>query len=114
MIDSSVKYNLTNPAFTEDIGEASMGKMLPMAPSSFAGGSFIPGVTGSMSGTKIQGTLNEDTFGPSRKEKDKSIIKKLLIGAAAIAGGFLCFKGGKKAWAGIKSLCSKIKAKFKK
>jgi hypothetical protein len=34
----SVKYNLTNPAFTEDIGEANMDRMLPMAPSTVYGG----------------------------------------------------------------------------
>lgn len=114
MIDNSAMYNLTNPALTEDICESYFGKMMPMPPASFGGGSYIPGVTGTMNGTRIQGSLKKDTYEKTRHEKDMSVIKKLLIGAAAIGAGILCFKGGKKVVAGIKNLFTKIKGKFSK
>ena len=45
MVDTSVQYNLTNPAFTDDIGLSNLHTMLPMAPATFGGsGGFIPGV----------------------------------------------------------------------
>lgn len=115
MVDTSVQYNLTNPAFTDDIGLSNLHTMLPMAPATFGGsGGFIPGVTGSMSGTRIQGQLSNDIYQPTRKERDKAIFKKLLIAAGAITAGVLCFKGGKKLAKCIQNLFQKIKTKIKK
>lgn len=114
MIDNSAMYNLTNPALTEDICESYFGQMMPMPSASFGGGTYIPGVTGTMNGTKIQGNIKRDTYEKPKQEKDMSIMKKFLIGAAAIGAGLLCFKGGKKVVAGIKNLFAKIKGKFSK
>lgn len=109
MFDSS-SYNLSNPAFTDDIGMSNMNRMLPMAPATFAGGTYFQGITG----TRINGKLSNDIYQPTRKQRDKSIFKKILLGAGVIAASVLCFKGGKKAVKWIKNLCTKIATKFKK
>lgn len=134
----SVKYNLTNPALTDDIGESlGTGTTMPMAPSTMDGsGMYFPGITGSMNGITIQGNLKGDKVELSQKEKDGKTWKNIFKGAAAIGGGVLLWKGGKKvapkvksgfskvgtslkggfgkAWSGIKGLGSKIKSVFKK
>lgn len=134
----SVKYNLTNPALTDDIGESlGTGTTMPMAPSTMDGsGMYFPGITGSMNGITIQGNLKGDKVELSQKEKDGKTWKNIFKSAAAIGGGVLLWKGGKKVapkvksgfskvgtslkgglgkvWSGIKSLGSKIKSVFKK
>lgn len=134
----SVKYNLTNPALTDDIGESlGTGTTIPMAPSTMDGsGMYFPGITGSMNGITIQGNLKGDKVELSQKEKDGKTWKNIFKGAAAIGGGVLLWKGGKKVapkvksgfskvgtslkggfgkvWSGIKGLGSKIKSVFKK
>lgn len=114
MVDTSAQYGLTNPAFTEDIGLSNLDKMLPMAPASFGGMGYIPGITGTMSGTKIKGQLTNDIYQPTRKEQDKSLFKKLFATAGIIIAGVLCYKGAKKIIPAIKNLFQKIKTKFKK
>ncbi len=114
----SVKYNLTNPAFTDDIGEANMHRMLPGAPS-WLGGGFIPGVTGTMNGVTMMGSLAGDRVEiKTQREKDKKIWATVFKGAALVVGGALCWKYGKKLgskiWNGMKILGSKIKTMFKK
>lgn len=116
----SVKYNLTNPAFTEDIGEANMDRMLPMAPATFAGGGmYFPGITGTMNNVTIRGNLTHDKVElESQKDKDNKAWKNVFKVAGVAVGGLLCWKFGKKLgtklWNGIKTLAGKIKAKFKK
>ncbi len=134
----SVKYNLTNPALTDDIGESlGTGTTMPMAPSTMDGsGMYFPGITGSMNGITIQGNLKGDKVELSQKEKDGKTWKNIFKGAAAIGGGVLLWKGGKKVapkvksgfskvgtslkggfgkvWSGITGLGSKIKSIFKK
>lgn len=112
MVDSSVQYGLTNPAFTDDIGLKNLDKMLPMAPGTFYGGiGYIPGVTGTMSGTRIQGQLSNDIYQPTRKERDKSMFKKILAGTGIIIASVLCFKGAKKVVNLIKNMFHKTKTK---
>lgn len=115
----SVKYNLSNPAFTEDIGEANMNRMLPMSPATFDGsGMYFPGITGTMSNVTMRGALNHDKVElESQKDKDKRVWKNIFKIGALIVGGAIGWKYGKKLgtkiWNGIKTLASKIKAKFK-
>ena len=119
MFDSS-QYNLSHPALTEDIGYANLNRMLPMAPSTFGGSmGFITGVTGTMNGITMRGSLLGDKVEiESQKEKDKRIWKTVFKVAAVAIGGLLCWKFGKpyltKAWNGIKTLPQKIKNLFKK
>lgn len=108
MLDRSM-YNLSNPSLHDDIGESNMNRMLPAC-----GLGYIPGITGTMNGVSMQGSLRQDQFQPTRKEKDKAIWKNILAGAIVITGGILCFKVGKSLWNGLKNIYSKIKAKFKK
>ena len=116
----SVKYNLSNPAFTEDIGEANMNRMPPMSPATFDGsGMYFPGITGSMSNVTMRGILNHDKVEfESQKDKDKRAWKNAFKIIGLAVGGVLCWKFGKKlekkVWNGIKTLAGKIKAKFKK
>lgn len=123
MVDmfDSVKYNLTNPALTDDIGESlGTGTTMPMAPSTMDGsGMYFPGITGSMNGITIQGNLKGDKVELSQKEKDSKTWKNIFKGVAAIGGCVLLWKGGKKiapklksgfskAWSGIKVGCGKV------
>ena len=91
-----------------------------MAPSTFGGSmGFIPGVTGSMDGVTMRGSLLGDKVEiESQKEKDKKTWKTVLKIAAVAVGGVLCWKYGKtgltKLWNGIKTLPQKIKNLFKK
>lgn len=113
-MENSASYNLTNPAFTEDIGLSNLNRMLPMAPASFGAGMYVPGITGTMSGTRINGHLTNDIYQPTRKQRDIANFKKIFIAAGAVIAGVLCFKGGKKIFKGITNLFDKIKTKFKK
>ncbi len=106
---NSSSYNLSNPGLTEDIGTNNLNRMLPMPPFTFAGGTFYPGISGTMNGTRIKGNLDNDLYQPTRKERDKSIIKKVLAGTGLLAAGILCFKGGKKIVQFIKNLFQKTK-----
>lgn len=116
----SVKYNLSNPAFTDDIGEANMNRMLPMSPATFDGsGMYYPGITGTMNNVTMQGTLKQDKVEfESQKDKDKRVWKNVFKLAALVMGGVVCWKFGKKLgtkiWNGLKTLAGKIKAKFNK
>lgn len=103
---NSSSYNLSNPGLTEDIGINNLNRMLPFT---FAGGSFYPGITGTMNGTRINGHLDNDLYQPTRKERDKSIIKKILVGTGLLAAGVLCFKGCKKAVHFVKNMFHKTK-----
>lgn len=113
MVDTSAQYGLTNPAFTEDIGLSNLDKMLPMAPASFGGMGYIPGITGTMSGTKIKGQLTNDIYQPTRKERDKSLFKKLFATAGIIIAGVLCYKGAKKSYQQSKIYFKRLKQNSK-
>ncbi|MBQ8460383.1 hypothetical protein IJ541_09830 [bacterium] len=116
MIDSSAKYGLYNPAFTEDIGNVMLGRMV--------GNDIdlddyrISGVTGSMDGVNIQGNLPSDKVELSTKQKAKKVAKYALIAAGVIAAGLLAFKGFKggikKFPENMKNLFDSIVKKFKK
>jgi hypothetical protein len=113
----SVKYNLTNPAFTEDIGEANMDRMLPMAPSTvYGGGMYFPSSMGNMS---IVTPLESDKVEiQSKKTKSKKTIETILtiagVGALCVLGLKYGKKVGSAIWNKLKALGSTIKTKFKK
>lgn len=109
MIESS-SYNLTNPAFTDDIGEFYMNKTLPKAPSSMGGAGVLP------EDVSLNGQLNNDVYGQPGKEKKKetSFIKKALIATAVVLGGIICIKKGKQILKWISKGFSKLISKFKK
>lgn len=115
----SVQYNLSNPAFTEDIGEANLDRMLPMAPATFAGGTYYPGITGTMDNITLRGGLEGDKFETeTQKQKDSKVWKGILATAGAVVAGVVGFKYGKKGlsaiWTKLKNVCTKIKTKLTK
>ncbi len=96
MFETSAKYGLYNPALYEDIGRNQINMMFP--------GAYPDYHFSELHGININGGQPlRDTYagGLTRKQKDKILIQKLLIGAAALATvGFAIF-GGKK---GLKSI----------
>ncbi len=116
MIDSSAKYGLYNPAFSQDIGQAMLVKM---------SGSKIEdlddyrlsGTQYSMNDIDIKNSLTADKFESSANKKDK-IKKGIIIGVAALAALILGKKFGKnivdllKKIPGVKTLGTKIKTGF--
>jgi hypothetical protein len=109
----SVKYNLTNPVFTEDIGEASLNRMFPSTNPNIYNDDMDFG------NLSMQSPLDADKVEfQSKKKSHKKTWKTVLIIAGTIALGLLGFKYGKKVgstiWSKIKSLGSTIKSKIKK
>jgi hypothetical protein len=109
----SVKYNLTNPVFTEDIGEANLNKMFPVSSSNMYGEDMDLG------NLSMQSPLDADKVEiQSKKKSNKKTWKTVLIIAGIGILGFLGFKYGKKAgstiWNKLKSLGTTIKSKIKK
>lgn len=116
MIDSSAKYGLYNPAFSQDIGQAMLVKM---------SGSKIEdlddyrlsGTQYSMNDIDIKNSLTADKFESSANKKDK-IKKGIIIGVAALAALILGKKFGKnivdllKKIPGVKTLGASIKTGF--
>jgi hypothetical protein len=112
MLFDSVKYNLTNPVFTEDIGESYMNRMFPMTSGISGGGMDFDDLS-------MQPQLKSDKVEiTSKKQKNKKTWKTIFIIAGVALLGVLGFKYGKKfgstIWNSLKSLGSTIKAKFKK
>lgn len=103
MFDNSSMYNLSNPALHDDIGLNNLNTMLPMAPPTFLGGSYLPNVNGA----KVLGQLDNDIYQPTRKERDKKTFKNILVTVGAVIAGVLCFKGGKKIVNVLKNLFHK-------
>ena len=112
MLFDSSEYNLSNPAFTEDIGKSYGFNPIPMPQNCYFGGmGYIPGITGSMDNINLRGPLKSDVADISRREKDKKIWSGIFKGAALIGVGLLTYKFGKK----IFSFCAdKLKHLFKK
>jgi hypothetical protein len=112
----SVKYNLTNPVFTEDIGEANMNRMLPLAPSTVYGGRmYFSGITSNMS---LNSPLDSDKVELQSKQKSKKSLKTILTIVGLGVLGILGLKYGKNigrtVWNKIKNIGTTIKTKFKK
>lgn len=102
MIDSSAKYGLYNPAFTEDLGRNMLGKM--------SGNKIedlddyrLSGTAFSMDNIDIKKSLSNDKFESSSSKKD-NIKKGILVGVAALAVLLV----GKKFGGSIKNLLKKI------
>lgn len=110
MFDSSL-YNLSNPAFTEDIGEANLNRILPMPPASLGGSGcgYIPGITGTMDNITLRGPLEYDQLNLTQKQKDKRGWKTVLKAVMIAAGTFIGYKFCKKGLSGIKNLFTKLK-----
>lgn len=104
MVDTSSMYNLSNPALYDDIGLTCLEKQQALPTGSLGGYNSASGLSSDRA--KLKGALAADTFESTRKEKDKSIFKKLLKGAGLLAAGVLCYKFGKK-------IIGFIKGKFK-
>lgn len=103
MFNDSSMYNLSNPALNDDIGLNNLNRMLPMAPPTFVGGSYLPNINGS----KVLGQLDNDIYQPTRKERDEKTFKRILVTTGTIIAAVLCFKGGKKIWNALKNLFHK-------
>lgn len=116
MIDSSAKYGLYNPAFTQDIGQAMLGNI--------SGNKIedlddyrLSGAQYSMDGIDIKKSLSADKFESTTNKKDK-IKKGIIFGVAALAALILGKKfGGKiiellKKIPGVSTLTAKVKKGF--
>ena len=90
-MDESIKYNLRNPAFTDDIGYSMINRMYP--------GTVNP-ITGTADSQIGNVNLNsgqpqQDTYEKTQKSKDNDKIKKLLVGVGGVVLAILGFKKGK-------------------
>ena len=93
MIDNGIMYGLRNPAFTDDIGTSMMQQMYPVPP----GNPMLGTHPMMLPQGQLRGQLNNDTFDSSQKDaKDKSLLKKIALGFAAVVGGIAAFKYGGK------------------
>ena len=108
MFNSSVYYNLRNPAFLDDICESQLALMMPQC-TAMPYETYPVGMGCDMSGICMNcGQPTKDNFnGKTRSEKDWNIFKNILKFGALAAGTVMLFKGGKKLYA-------KIAEKFKK
>ena len=109
---NSSEYNLSNPAFTEDIGRSFGFNPMPMPQYNYLGGlGYIPGITGTMDNVILRGPLKSDIADIPRREKDKKIWTSVFKAIALVGAGLLTYKFGKK----IFSFCAdKLKHLFKK
>ena len=103
MIDSSAKYGLYNPAFTEDIGVSMLGKMV--------GNSIediddykISGTSFSMKDIDIKKNLSNDKFESTTTKK--KAIKGTLIGLGVLIAGLAGWKFG--LFSKLKNIANKI------
>ena len=93
MIDNSALYNLTNPAFTKDIGSTMVETMYPTTIDSISG--TVETTLDDTAGKINNGQPQKDTFSPqeTKREKEKRTIKNILISAGALAlGAFAIYK----------------------
>lgn len=87
-MDNSVLYGLRNPAMTDDIGMTMIERQFPTTISSM---NYIPA-----DGTRINpGQPWSDTY-QSKRQKEYSVIKKVLIGLGVLALGIFGYKKGSK------------------
>ncbi len=101
-MDESIKYNLRNPAFTDDIGYSMINRMYPTSINPMSGT-----IDNQLGDVKLNnGQPEQDSYQKTKRDSDKEIFKKLLIGGAAVVLAIFGFKKGK-------SLLSKIKGLFK-
>ena len=100
-MDESIKYNLRNPAFTDDIGYSMINRMYPSSVNPMSGT-----IDNQLGDVKLNnGQPEQDSFQKTKRDSDKEIFKKLLLGGAAVILAIFGFKKGK-------SLISKLKGLF--
>lgn len=91
-MDDSIKFNLRNPALTDDIGYSMINRMYP--------GTVNP-ITGTIDNSLGDVNFNngqpaEDMFKQSQKDADKQKFSKLLVGAVAVIAALFVFKKSSK------------------
>lgn len=108
-MDQSIKYNLRNPAFLDDIGYSIINRQYPCIEDRMVGVSQF-----GKNGVQINnGQPNQDEFN-SDKKKNKNIFTKFIIGGAIVGLGILLFKKGGAILSGAKNLFTKLLSKIKK
>lgn len=100
-MDESIRYNLRNPAFSEDICTSQINRMFPCVQDS---GYNISGMPTGVNFNNGQPTT--DKYQP-RSQKDKALIKKLLIGAGILALGGFAFGTVKGLFSSAKTILEK-------
>lgn len=90
-MDESIRYNLRNPAFSDDIGYSMINRMYPGMVNPITGAPDLQ-----IGNVNINvGQPQEDTYENSQKSKDNDKIKKLLVGVGGLALAIFGFKKGK-------------------
>lgn len=102
-MDESIRYNLRNPAFTDDIGYSMINRMYP---------GVIDPLTGTVNSQIGDVNINlgqpqQDSYENTQKSADKEKFKKILIYGAGIALLIFGFKKGKALINLVKGLFSK-------
>lgn len=103
-MDNSIVYGFRNPAMTEDIGMSMIERQYPTVITPLG---YTPGNV-----TNKSAYFNQpyaDTF-QTKREKEYSTIKKVLVGLGLAALGIFTYKKGTK---GIKNIYNNIKNLFK-
>lgn len=113
-MDNSILYGLRNPAMTDDIGMSMIERQYPTTIDNMSYG-FADGTAPKIN----NGQPSKDTY-QTKREKEYSAIKKILIGLGVVALGALGLKFGykyiKKGYENIapqvKDIFSKVKKNF--
>lgn len=92
MFDSSM-YNLSNPAFTEDIGIANGFSPLNIGYPGY--GCYFAGTPMAKDSMILKGPLSHDTLDIPQRQKDKNNWKMALKALGIAALGIIGFKIGK-------------------
>ena len=108
-MDNSILYGLRNPAMTDDIGMTMIERQFPTNITPLG---YTPGNV-----TNTSAYFNQpyaDTFDPNggtaqtKRQKEYSTIKKVLVGLGVAALAFIGYKKGvkgiKKGWEALKNL----------
>ncbi len=103
-MDNSILYGLRNPAMTEDIGMSMIERQYPTNITPLG---YTPANVTNKSAYFEQPYA--DTF-QTKREKEYSIIKKVLVGLGVVALGILGLRKGTK---GIKNAYNYVKNLFK-
>ena len=93
MIDNSALYNLTNPAFTQDIGTSIVNAMYPVTIDPISG--TVESSLGDTTGRINNGQPQKDTYTPqeTKRDREKRTIKNILLSAGALLlGAFAVYK----------------------
>ncbi len=89
-MDNSILYGLRNPAMTDDIGMSMIERQYPTTITTSSYG-FADGTAPKIN----NGQPQTDTY-QTKRQKEYSTIKKVLLGLGAAALGLFAFKKGSK------------------